>query len=548
MKYETSGKAGSPTWPLALFVVAIAGLVAEPAVAGAPAWLDRLSLATTGSPLAPQHAVVLAVAVVVAARGVLLRRRAAWYGLLSVVLMGVLAVLTGDDEPWHLPALAFAAGGLWRSRGEFIVLPHPARVRTALRTGAILVIAAAATSVLLGGVSIRSIGPDLVSGFGGSGADIDGASWLPGTLAWTGAAGLLAIVLILLAPAPAPPPGDDTERGRVAGLVAHPGSDTLAPFALRRDRSYVFSPDRRAAVGYRVLFGVAVVGGDPIGDPRSYAGAIGAFLELCRHTGWRPAVLGASAARLGSWSGMRSIGFGDEVLIRPAGFTLSGRQMRNVRQAVQRTRNFEVKTEILAEDELTDALRAELLAVASSALAGVAERGFSMNLDELLTGYHPGGLIAVAYAQDGRAIAFQRYATTGSGLSLDAMRRAPDAANGINERLIVDVIEYARERGIAVVSLNFAAFRELLDSADRNVLEKLGYQALHVFDPWIAVESLYLFNRKFRPEYLPRSVVFRSWVDIGWVAVALLTLEFGRSGPATAPEPALAPEPYARRL
>nr|WP_244993845.1 phosphatidylglycerol lysyltransferase domain-containing protein [Actinomadura coerulea] len=361
---------------------------------------------------------------------------------------------------------------------------------------------------------------------------MDGASWLPGVLGLAGAAGLLVLVITLLAPDPAPPPGDEAERVRVAGLVLHPGSDTLAPFALRRDKAYVFSADGRAAIGYRVLFGMAVAGGDPVGDPASHADAVRAFLAMCRTTGWRPAVLGASDALLPAWGPCRSIGFGDEVVIRPAEFTLSGRKMRNVRQAVRRTENFGVSSEILPERELTPVLRAKLLDVASRSLGGAAERGFSMNLDELLTGYHPGAIVAVAYDEDKEPIAFQRYVTAGEGVSLDAMRRAPGGPNGVNERLIVEMVEYAAAHGHGLVSLNFAAFRELLDAGERGLLEKAGYRALHLLDPWIAVESLYLFDKKFRPSYKPRSVVFRSWFDIAWLAAALLTLEFGRTRPA----------------
>jgi lysyl-tRNA synthetase class 2 len=256
--------------------------------------------------------------------------------------------------------------------------------------------------------------------------------------------------------------------------------------------------------------------------------------------GWRPAVLGAATDSLASWPGLRSFGFGDEVIVRPADFTLSGRQMRNVRQAVQRTHRAEVTTRIVAEHTLSPELRDALLGVASAALGGAAERGFSMNLDALLSGQHPGCVVAMACDADGVPIAFQRYAAAGRGLSLDAMRRAPGAPNGVNERLIVEVIDYAREQGVAELSLNFAAFRALLDTPDRSPLEQVGYQALHLLDPLIAVESLYLFDRKFRPTYKPRSVVFRSWADIGWVAVALLTLEFGRSRP---PAPVAEPEP-----
>ncbi|WP_242901527.1 bifunctional lysylphosphatidylglycerol flippase/synthetase MprF [Actinomadura terrae] len=529
--------ADRPLRPLAAATASVAALVAVPATS-APRWLDRLSLLATGRPLAPAHAAVLALVLALVARGVLLRRRAAWYALLALVTTGLLAVLTGEDAAWRLPLLVAAGAALWTLRDRFTVRPHPERVRAAVRTGASLTLAATAATVLLGGVSIRSAGRDVATGLGATGAPIDGASWLPGVLGVTGAVGLLVLVGMLLAPVPAPPPGDESERALVAGLVARSGSDTLAPFALRRDKAYVFSPDGRAAIGYRVMFGMAVAGGDPVGDPGSREAAVRAFLALCRRTGWRPAVLGAGTALLPAWAPLRSFGYGDEVVVRPSEFTLSGRSMRNVRQAVARTVNAGVTSEIVAERDLSPDLRAALLDVASRSLGGAAERGFSMNLDELLTGHHPGALVAIAYGPDGTPIAFQRYVISGRSISLDAMRRAPDGPNGVNERLIVETIEYASAHDLSPVSLNFAAFRALLDSRDRSVPERLGYQALHLLDPLIAVESLYLFDKKFRPAYEPRSIVFRSWLDIGRLAAALLTLEFARSRPTPVPESA----------
>jgi hypothetical protein len=44
--------------------------------------------------------------------------------------------------------------------------------------------------------------------------------------------------------------------------------------------------------------------------------------------------------------------------------------------------------------------------------------------------------------------------------------------------------------------LNFAAFRELLEAAERGALERGGYRLLHLLDRFVKFESLYLFNRK----------------------------------------------------
>src|SRR5439155_3398632 len=117
---------------------------------------------------------------------------------------------------------------------------------------------------------------------------------------------------------PAPPPADDTRRDRVMALAAHPDAASLAPFATRRDKTYAFSPDGAAAVGYRVLFGTAIVGGDPVGAAAAKPAAISSFLETCTRNGWRPAVLGAGADAARHWRahGLRhGITIGDEAIL-----------------------------------------------------------------------------------------------------------------------------------------------------------------------------------------------------------------------------------------
>src|SRR5262249_46284612 len=60
------------------------------------------------------------------------------------------------------------------------------------------------------------------------------------------------------------------ERVRVEGLVREWGADTLAPFTLRKDKSYFLDDDGSAFLAYRVVGGVAIVSGDPVGDPTRF--------------------------------------------------------------------------------------------------------------------------------------------------------------------------------------------------------------------------------------------------------------------------------------
>lgn len=345
-------------------------------------------------------------------------------------------------------------------------------------------------------------------------------SWL--TLAAAGAvAGL---------PRRPPPPADAEDRRHVWALVDDTSGDTLAPFVLRTDKSYVFSPDRRAAVAYRVRLGTAIASGDPVGAPSSYPAAVDAFVEHADAQGWRVAVLGAGPRSLSLWRrhGLWALSIGRDVRIDVATFSLEGRRFRNLRQAVQRSRNAGVTTDIVGERDLDDGLRAELLDVMRAAGKGTQTRGFAMILDEPLTGVHPGMYIAYARSASGQIVAFHRYASADGGreLSLDVPWRRPGAPNGVDERLIVEMVQWGAARGARSLSLAFAAFPDVFEVQKRGVLQQLAYRAVHLLDRFIRLESLYRFVRKFHSFGDERYVALRP-VQVVFVAATALSLEFG---------------------
>jgi lysylphosphatidylglycerol synthetase-like protein (DUF2156 family) len=508
-------------WPFALVAAVFAAAAALVALhVHVPQWVRP---AVPDSAEVRLHGALLAVLLVVLARGLAGRRKTAYWAGMVTAVCGALTFGPG------VPAASLLIIGVLLALrpADFPAVPALSRVRTAV-AGGLIVLAG-------GGLYDAALHWD-------ARMRVDLLSLL--------LIAAVVVLVVLVAPGPAPAPADELTRGVVRGLAAHPASGTLAPFALRHDKAYVFSPDGRAALGYKVAFGVAVASGDPVGHPASYAAAVEAFTARCAREGWRPAVLGVRAELADLWHahGLRSVGIGDEVLLDLGSFSLDTRAMRNVRQAVARTHNAGVRTVIVREGDLAPALRTELAEVSARWLRGSRERGFSMILDGLLTGAHPDCVLVIALDRDGRVVGFQRYALCvgGEALSLDTMRRDRGGPNGLNERMIIDLVDRAREWGVRVLSLNFAAFRTLLDAGSaRRGLDRLGYRALHLLDPWIQLESLYLFNAKFRPTYRPRSVAFPSWWSIPTVAAVMLGLEFAGSGTRRAPEtePALAAGP-----
>ena len=74
--------------------------------------------------------------------------------------------------------------------------------------------------------------------------------------------------------------------GAPSRLVHTYGSDTLAYFALRDDKSFFFSSDGEAMIAYTYIGGYALASGDPIGRPESLDVVLDEFLAMCRQRGW----------------------------------------------------------------------------------------------------------------------------------------------------------------------------------------------------------------------------------------------------------------------
>ncbi|HLH28636.1 MAG TPA: phosphatidylglycerol lysyltransferase domain-containing protein, partial [Acidimicrobiales bacterium] len=322
---------------------------------------------------------------------------------------------------------------------------------------------------------------------------------------------------------------DDWERAQ--RLVATGAGGTLDAFVLRRDKELVFSPDDRAVIGYRAVLGVGLASGDPVGDPEAFPAVVGAFVQRCDDAGWRPAVYGALAehAPLFEAAGMRTFYVGDEAVIDVERFSLSGGRMRAVRQADRRTRRRGVTVEWHDERDLDPALREELRAIAVAHRNGRREFGFSMSLGDLLGDRFPHNRIVVARSAQGDPLAFQRYIVSlaRGALSLDGMRRANRGLSGLNERLIVETVDWARAHDVAEVSLNFAAFRRMMEPGDKGRVAGMAAAVVRAVDGRLGIQldSLRQFNRKFRPRWVPRIVAYRSATDLPRIGVAAMSAE-----------------------
>lgn len=486
------------------------------------------------------------------ARGLRRRKRRAWRSAIVVTtLLIALHVLKGLDVEEATLALVLLVV-LVAARKEFYASGDPRSRWLAVRALPALLLAGTVSGLVLlrlyhhsveGHPSFSQQLAQVLLGFVGISGPLRfhhdrPADVVTFTLLAFGVLTALVTAFLVLRPYQPEPHLSAQDEARLRGLLdRHGGRDSLGYFALRRDKSLVWSESGKAAVAYRVLSGVALASGDPLGDPEAWPGAIGAFLTLARDHAWVPAVMACGEQGGTAWArfGLDALEIGDEAVVEVADFTLEGRAMRGVRQAVGRASRAGYTTAVRRQRDISVAELAALAHRARTWRGSASERGFSMALSRF--GDPGDGECVVVTAHHGdRLVGLLDFVPWGQdGLSLDLMRRDRSAENGVNEFLICELIATAPRLGIARVSLNFAIFRAALERGQRlgaGPVTRLWSRLLLVASRWFQIETLYRFNAKFRPIWEPRFICFPATRDLPRIILAALRAEAYLNRPA----------------
>jgi len=308
-------------------------------------------------------------------------------------------------------------------------------------------------------------------------------------------------------------------------------SDSLSYFALRENKSVVWSKNMKAAIPYSVVSGVMITSGDPIGDRESWPAAMKSFIGVSEMHAWIPAIYGCSETAGEIWvreSGLDALEIGDEAVIDVSAFNLEGSLMKNVRQTINRISRLGYSSHSNVLADIDPDFRAELVNAVTKWKRSGTERGFAMALGRFCGPQDPDSVIT--WAQHGNEImAVLQFVPWGKkSLSLDVMRRSPECETGVNELMIAQAVSFSAARGYEEISLNFASFRSIFERGKKlgaGPITRISHKFLVFLSRFFQMESLYRFNSKFAPEWRPRFVIFPGVGNLIKVGYAILKIE-----------------------
>jgi lysyl-tRNA synthetase, class II len=530
-------------------LVATAGIL-DIASAVTPELADRVQLIEGVAPnavpgLASALIVPTGLALIVLARGLWRRRRRAWQVTVALVLVAaILHILKGLDYEEATVSIALALALIAR-RNDFEGSGDPAtRHEVGLRalvyvvaiflygTVALWINRIEADRTYTLGFALRETATALAGLNPRGSAHLSGpfGEWFPLSVFLLGISGGLWLLASWLAPWRYRCDRRVHEQLLVHKLVDQHGTDTLSPFVLRPDKSYFFSPDERAFLAYKVVAFVAVVSGDPIGDPDAIESLLPAFKQFAHERDWRVAVLGAGERCLPLYgrNGLRALYHGDEGVIDVGSFSLEGRSVRKVRQSVHRLERAGYSAATVFAGDVDGALAAELAEVAAEWRGVQPQRGFTMEFDSLFDVGGQDALFVIGRDASGAVAGFFHLAVSRAGraLSLSSMPRLRTTPNGFNEWLVAETVSWAREREFERVSLNFSPFAAVLGpDSQLSASQRVQRKVLHQLKGTFQFDNLLVFNRKFFPRWQKRYVVFERFADLPRVGIAGLAAE-----------------------
>jgi lysyl-tRNA synthetase class 2 len=444
----------------------------------------------------------------------------------------------------NLVITALLASVLWLGRNQFRARVQKASLPKALATLGVLLTAFTLTGwglVELFPGSLRSGPAELAYAarlvLGGAfrfdvGRHGRAPGWVNLVLGTFGAIALFAALFVLLRSQRVIAALDLDEERAVRRLLAEHGErDSLGYFATRRDKEVILSATGRAALTYRVVFGVSLASGDPLGEPDAWPPAIEAWLREAREYAWTPAVMGASEAGATAYAraGLRVLELGDEAILNVRDFDIESSGLRQVRHAVHRMQRAGYTVRIRRHGDLSPEQMTQVIDLAARWRGTATERGFSMALGRLGDPNDGQCVFTEAFDATGRPVALLSFTPWGTrGLSLDLMRRDRDSDNGVVEYMVATLMQQAPRLGVQRVSLNFAVFRAVFEQGARigaGPVLRLWRWLLVIASRWFQLESLYRSNVKYQPQWLPRYLCYEDVRDLPKVGLASAVAE-----------------------
>ncbi|WP_207343383.1 DUF2156 domain-containing protein [Arthrobacter sp. E3] len=317
--------------------------------------------------------------------------------------------------------------------------------------------------------------------------------------------------------------GTDTLRARNI-LKATEGS-SLSWMTQWSGNSYWFSGSGKSFIAYRVISGIALTLGPPVGPPAELETTIDEFTNHAAEQGWTPCFYSVpgnvkdATAELG-WG---SVQVAQETILDLADLSFTGKKFQDIRTALNKATKEGIRTQWVSYPEAPLAIADQIHAISEEWVAEkkMPEMGFTLGGIEELNDPEVRCLLAIDEEHTIHAIAswlpvYREGAIV--GWTLDFMRRRSTGFRASIEFLIASAALSCKNDGYEFLSLSGAPLARIETAGEgettnvseqrRAALDRLLQQLGTILEPVYGFKSLLTFKSKFQPRYEPLFMVY----------------------------------------
>jgi len=301
-------------------------------------------------------------------------------------------------------------------------------------------------------------------------------------------------------------------REKVQRLLQDYPSDIDDFFKLwPHDKLYFFDHSGKAGLAYHVTRGVALVVGDPFGNPKQFLLLCKSFQELCFVNDWRPAFIHVSTRHKALYDklGFKLQKIGEEAILDLDTFAAT-KNDKYFRQIRNRFTKLGYRVELL-EPPFDTVVLDRLQTISTSWLErpGRAERGFM--LGSYSTEYMQQSQLAVVRDAEGQIRGFINVVPTyePGTANYDLLRCHSEAPGNCNDFLLLGLIEVLHQNGYHKLNLGLCPLKGLDEGTETTGIIDTALRFIYANgDRLYSFSGLQRFKAKYHPDWENRYVAY----------------------------------------
>ncbi len=318
----------------------------------------------------------------------------------------------------------------------------------------------------------------------------------------------------------------EAPRAQIDGIFAAQSRTALSAFAVQNDKHHLLVAGGKGLIAYATHGPVALTCGDPIAPDELFEQCVAEYIAFCRRSGWTPCLYEAAEERLPVYKkfGLRTLKMAEEAVLDLREFGLSGNKRANLRAMVNKAakagmnvRRYDRMVQPDASvDEQLEAISQEWLAEKHLGELGFTIGRFSLEAFEDIVVY-----LAVIGNRVEAFCSWRSY-RGGAAVVLDLMRKRKDAVAGTMDYLLAHSLLQLQASSLAEASLGNAPLANV--AGPHGPLERGVALLFEKMNSFYGYKNLYLFKKKFAPNWQGRFLVYPKGADLPRVAYALASV------------------------